>query len=92
MLVLVLALCVSSFVTVMANTVSANVIDGDNSYSFSMSSADLEAILAQAEAQGLAPLGELDTAERVKNTTTVYIRRGFHDGERSRQGDGAGGL
>ena len=76
-LVLVLALCVSSFVTVMANTVSANVIDGDNSYSFSMSSADLEAILAQAEAQGLAPLGELDTAERVKNTTTVYIRRGI---------------
>lgn len=46
-LVLVLALCVSSFVTVMANTVSANVIDGDNSYSFSMSSADLEAILAR---------------------------------------------
>lgn len=75
-LVLVLALCVSSFATVMANTVSANVIDGEKSYSFSMNTTDLSAILEQAEKEGMAPLGELDTAERVQNTTTVYIRRG----------------
>lgn len=75
-LVLSLALSVSSFVTVMANTVSANVIDGDKSYSFSMNSTDLSEILAQAEERGLEPLGELDVAERVENTTTVNIRRG----------------
>lgn len=76
--VLVLALTVSSFVTVMANTVSVNVIDGDESYSFSMGSTDLSEILVQAERQGLEPLGALDVAERVGTTTTVNIRRGVH--------------
>ena len=76
--VLVLALSVSSFATVMANTVSANVIDGDKSYSFSMDSTDLSEILTQAEARGLEPLGALDVAERVENTTTVNIRRGVN--------------
>lgn len=74
--VLVLVLSISSFATVMANTVSANVIDGTQSYSFSMSSTKLEDILAEAEKQGLTPLGTLDVAERVENTTTVNIRRG----------------
>lgn len=74
--VLVLVLSVSSFATVMANTVSANVIDGDKSYSFSMNSTDLSEILAQAETMGLEPLAPLDVAERVENTTTVNIRRG----------------
>lgn len=74
--VLVLALSVSSFATVMANTVSANVIDGDKSYSFSMDNTDLSNILAQAETLGLEPLGPLDVAERVENTTTVNVRRG----------------
>lgn len=75
-LVLVLALSVSSFATVMANTVSANVIDGDKSYSFSMDSIDLTDILAQAEELGLEPLGPLDVADRGENTTTVNVRRG----------------
>lgn len=74
--VLVLALSVSSFATVMANTVSANVVDGDQSYSFSMSNTELDAILAEAEKRGLTPLGTLDVAERVENTTTVNVRRG----------------
>lgn len=75
-LILVLTLSVSSLATVMANTVPANVIDGENSYSFSMNSTDLEAIIAQAESLGLEPLGPLDAKERVGNTTTVNIRRG----------------
>ncbi len=75
-LILVLALSVCSFATVMANTVSANVIDGDKSYTFNMSSTDLDEILAQAEDMGLEPLGPLDMAERVENTTTVVVRRG----------------
>ena len=74
--VLALVLSVSSIGTVMANTVTANVIDGDKSYTFSMSSQDLREILAQAEERGLAPLGPLDFAEQVDNTTTVNIRRG----------------
>lgn len=74
--VLALVFSVSSFVTVMATTVSANVIDGDKSYTFSMSSQNLNEILAEAEKQGLAPLGPLDVAEQVENTTTVNIRRG----------------
>ena len=74
--VLALVLSVSSIGTVMANTVTANVIDGDKSYTFSMSSQDLREILAQAEERGLAPLGPLDVAEQVDNTTTVNIRRG----------------
>lgn len=84
--VLALVFSVFSFSTVMANTVSANVIDGDQSYTFSMDSADLDRILAQAERQGLKSLGPLDVAERVENTTTVNIRRGvpmtvLEDGE-----------
>ena len=74
--VLALVLSVSSIGTVMANTVTANVIDGDKSYTFSMSSQDLREILAQAEEKGLPPLGPLDVAEQVDNTTTVNIRRG----------------
>lgn len=77
-LILVLALSVCSFATVMANTVSANVIDGDESYTFNMSSTDLNQILAQAEDMGLKPLGPLDMAERVENTTTVVVRRGVN--------------
>lgn len=74
--VLAVAVSVSSFATVMANTVSANVMDGDESYTFSMNSAELGEILAQAQDLGLEPLGPLDVAERVENTTTVIIRRG----------------
>ena len=77
-LILVLALDICSFATVMANTVSANVIDGDQSYTFNMSSTDLDEILAQAEEMGLEPLGPLDMAERVENTTTVVVRRGVN--------------
>lgn len=75
-LILVLALSISSFATVMANTVSANVIDGDKSYTFNMSSTDLDEILAQAEEQGMEPMGPLDKAEQVEGTTTVVVRRG----------------
>ena len=77
-LILVLALSVCSFATVMANTVSANVIDGDQSYTFNMSSTDLEEILAQAEDRGMEPLGTLDIAQRVEGTTTVVVRRGVN--------------
>ncbi len=75
-LVLVVALCVSSMVTVTANTVCANVIDGDHTYSFHMNSSKLEDLLREAEQMGLSPLGKLDVAERVQSTTTVYVRRG----------------
>ena len=75
-LILVLALSIFPFATVMANTVSANVIDGDQSYTFNMSSTSLEAILAQAKERGMEPLGHLDVAERVEGTTTVVVRRG----------------
>lgn len=74
--VLIFLFSVFSIVPVMANTVSATVIDGGTSYTFSMNSADLQDILYQAGRQGLAPLGPLDVAERVENTTTVNIRRG----------------
>ena len=77
-LILVLALSISSFATVMANTVSANVIDSDQSYTFNMSSTDLDEILEQAEEMGLEPLGPLDVAERVEGTTTVVVRRGVN--------------
>lgn len=77
-LILVLALSISSFATVMANTVSTNVIDGDQSYTFNMSSTDLDEILEQAEEMGLEPLGPLDVAERVEGTTTVVVRRGVN--------------
>ena len=73
---LAMVFCGLSFSTVMADTVSANVVDGDQSYTFSMDSADLEQILAQAQRQGLRELGPLDVAEQVENTTTVNIRRG----------------
>lgn len=73
---LILLFCLSSMGTVMANTVSATVLDGEAAYTFSMYSADLEDILAQAQERGLPPLGPLDVAERVDNTTTVNIRRG----------------
>ena len=54
-LILVLALSISSFATVMANTVSANVIDGDQSYTFNMSSTDLDEILEQAKKWAWSP-------------------------------------
>lgn len=61
----------------MANTVSANVIDGDKSYTFSMRSPATSDILAQAQEMGLEPLGPLDVIEQVGTTTTVNIRRGM---------------
>lgn len=75
-LFLVIIFAVSSLATVMANTVTAMVIDGNTSYMFSMASAELEDILAQAQERGLPPLGSLDVAEQVGHTTTVNIRRG----------------
>lgn len=75
-LLLAAALGVSSFSSVTANTVSANVIDGDQSYTFNMASDGLDQILAQARERGMQPLGPLDVAEQVENTTTVVIRRG----------------
>lgn len=75
-LVLVLVFSVSSVATVMANTVSANVIDGDKSYTFSMNSSEMDEILSQAQELGLEPIGPLDVIEQVGNTTTVNIRRG----------------
>ena len=75
-LILVLALCISPFATVLATTVSANVIDGDQSYTFNMRSAELSEILRQAEELGMEPLSPLDVAEQVENTTTVVVRRG----------------
>ena len=74
--VLLLLFSVFSVVSVMANTVSATVLDGGASYTFSMNSADLESILYQAQQKGLEPLGPLDVAERLENTTTVNVRRG----------------
>ena len=75
-LILALVFSVSSFATVMANTVPANVIDGDQSYTFSMTSTNMQEILKRAQEMGLAPLGPLDVYEQVGNTTTVNIRRG----------------
>lgn len=74
--ILTLVFCVSSFTTVMANTVSAYVIDGGESFQFAMSSQNLNDILAEAEEWGMKPLGPLDVAEQVENTTTVNVRRG----------------
>lgn len=76
--VLLVLFSVFSVVSVMANTVSATVIDGEASYTFSMNSAGLESVLHQAEQKGMAPLGPLDVAERVENTTTVNVRRGVN--------------
>ena len=73
---LTLALSVTSVVTVTANTVTANVVDGERSYTFSMDTTDLSQILETAQSLGLEPLGPLDVAERVENTTTVNVRRG----------------
>ncbi len=75
-LLLVAVFCVFSFSIVMANTVSAVVVDGDRSYTFPMKSTELDVILDQAQEQGLQPLGPLDVAEQVGSTTTVNIRRG----------------
>lgn len=74
---LVLVLSISSLATVMANTVSATVIDGENTYTISMDSDEISDIIMEAEAMGLAPLGPLDIYERVGNTTTINIRRGI---------------
>lgn len=75
-LVLIVALSISSIATVIAHPVTANVIDGDKTYSFGMESADIEDIIATAETQGMEPIGELDVYEIVGNTTTVNVRRG----------------
>lgn len=77
-ILLAIAICVSSIVTVMANTVSATVIDGKNVYTFVMSSTQTEEIIAQAQLKGLKPLSYLDVSERVGNTTTVNVRRGVN--------------
>ena len=75
-LVLAIVFSVSSFATVMANSVSANLIVGVKSYTFSMNSTSMPMLLAKAHKLGLEPLGPLDVFEQVGNTTTVNIRRG----------------
>ena len=78
-LILVLALSISSFATVMANTVSANVIDGDQSYTFNMSSTDLDEILEQAEEKwAWSPWAPWTWPSGVEGTTTVVVRRGVN--------------
>lgn len=68
--------CVASFSTALANTVSTVVTDGDQMYTFSMDSTDLDEIIEKAQALGLAPLGPNDICERVGDTTAVNVRRG----------------
>lgn len=76
-IVLIVALCFSSISTVMANTVSASVIDGDKTYTFNMDSSDIDVIIKRAESMGLEPINpETDIVERVGATTTVSVRRG----------------
>ena len=75
-LVLVLALSISSIATVLAHSVTTNVIDGENTYTFEMDSANIEDIIAKAEDMGMEPIGSLDVYERAGNTTTVNVRRG----------------
>ncbi len=75
--VLVLIMLFTSLSTVIANTVSVNVIDGENTYSFDMGSSNIDRIIAKAEEMGLAPIdAALDVYERVGGTTTVIVRRG----------------
>lgn len=76
-LVLVLTLAFTSFSSVIANTVSASVIDGDKTYSFAMDSAETDDIMAKALELGMEPINpEMDVYEKVGNTTTVNVRRG----------------
>jgi len=77
-LVLVLALSISSIATVLAHSVTANVIDGEHTYTFEMDSADTQDIVAKAEEMGMEPIGSLDVYERAGNTTTVNVRRGVN--------------
>ncbi|WP_099205606.1 3D domain-containing protein [Scatolibacter rhodanostii] len=75
-LVMSVIVCAASFATALANTVSTIVTDGDQMYTFSMESTDLDEIIKKAEEMGLAPLGVNDICERVGNTTAVNVRRG----------------
>ena len=74
---LTLALSVTSVVTVTANTVTANVVDGGGGLiPLVWTPPTCPQILETAQSLGLEPLGPLDVAERVENTTTVNVRRG----------------
>lgn len=76
-LALVLIMAFTSLSTVIANTVSINVIDGENTYSFNIGSTDTEDIIRKAEELGLAPIDPvMDVYERIGNTATVNVRRG----------------
>lgn len=60
-----------------AVTVNVVVVDGEQTYTFPMESTDISEILREAERSGMPDLGPLDTAEWVKNTNIVNVRRGL---------------
>ena len=73
---LILALSICSVVTVTANTVTANVVDGEQSYTFHMDTIDLDQIWTHAVSLGLSPWVPWTWPSGWRNTTTVNVRRG----------------
>lgn len=67
--VVVVAVC--SIVGVMAKTIPCKVIDGSETYEFSLMSPDKDAIIEKALEDGMAPLEADDTSELKATTLTV---------------------
>ncbi len=73
---IVLTVVVSSFVTVMASTVNATVIDGENTYEVSLLNNNPEEIIDEAVLSGMPQLEGKDTFY-VSNETAIIIDREF---------------
>lgn len=74
-----LLLCAAIAMRVFAQEIPVVVEDWDKTYTFSMSGLGrdpLEEILAQAEVQGMEPLGTMDTAKLGEDGRSAALRRG----------------
>ena len=73
--VLTIAIVIGSVVTAMANSVDITVYDEENTYTFSLLSADAESILARAETEGMPPVSDIDSYEYDAAAGTLIVNR-----------------
>lgn len=75
-IVLVAMISLGSVVTVMANTVDVRVLDGEETYSFSLLGTNPADIVARAEAEGMPALSDIDTYAFSLEDGVLTVSRG----------------
>jgi uncharacterized protein YabE (DUF348 family)/3D (Asp-Asp-Asp) domain-containing protein len=74
LIIVISTIVISSFITVMAYTVPCTVVDGDNSYTFSIKNPDKDSMITMAVEEGMDPLGQYDKVSEIVNGSITVTR------------------